>query len=928
MDYSKTLNLPKTKFSMKANLSQREPEFIKIWETDNIYKKLRDKNKDKEKFILHDGPPYANGHIHLGHTLNKILKDIIVKYNNMIGKDAPYIPGWDCHGLPIELQVVKKLSGKEYTKDQLRKKCREYAKRFVDIQRDEFKRLGIFGDWENPYLTMSETYEKAIVDSIGKLVEKGYIYRALKPVYWCYSCETALADAEVEYQDHNTPSIYVKFELKDKSLFKEKAFWLIWTTTPWTLPGNVAICLHPDEKYTAIKVKYNDTVQWWILAEKLVAGLKAKIDFNIMEEKKIEIDKPETLAAEHAFLDRDSKIVFDKYVSMDTGTGCVHIAPGHGHEDYVIGLKYDLPIISPVDKGGKFTEEVGVKDWIGKNVFEANKDVIKKLEESGNLLFKEDMKHSYPHCWRCKKPIIFRSTFQWFMNVDHNDLRKKCLEMIKKVKWIPEWGEERLVNMMKDRPDWCLSRQRAWGVPIPAFYCESCEEVILTKETVDCFSGLVSDHGVDIWFTKEAKELLPEGYKCPKCGENKFKKEQDILDVWFDSGVSHIAVLDNEARKELSSPCEMYLEGSDQYRGWFQSSLLPSVAIKNEPPYKSVLTHGFTLDSEGKAMSKSVGNVVAPEEIFKKYGADILRLWVCSLDYRDDMRIGEEIIQRLIESYRKIRNTFRYILGNINGFKDKDVDFKKVKEFDDFDMWALAKLKRFETSIRKSYQNYEFHVIYHATINFCAVTLSNHYFDLLKDRLYVEKKDSFKGISSRRVLIKIFKVMSTLLAPILSFTAEDAWKAYLEENNKEFESIHLKEFEELDIDLAKIESQEKKWDRIFKVRDEVNKALELAKNKEMIGHTLESKVILMQQNDKLKRFLKKDNKVLRYAFIVAQVEITDDLKDEKVYSENEEVKVVIKKADGEKCARCWNYSTSVGENKDMPDLCSRCCGIV
>ena len=928
MDYSNTLNLPKTKFSMKANLNQREPEFIKEWDKNEIYHKLRKQNKGKEKFILHDGPPYANGHIHLGTTLNKILKDIIVKYNNMMGRDAPYVPGWDCHGLPIELQTVKEFSGEKYTKDQLRKNCRKYAGKFIKIQKDEFKRLGVLGDWDNPYLTMSEEYEKAIVDSFGKLVEKGYIYRALKPVYWCYSCRTALAEAEVEYQDHQTPSIYVKFELKDNSLFKEKAFWLIWTTTPWTLPGNVAICLHPGEKYVGLKVKHNNSIEWWLLAEKLINSLKEKINFNIIEEKKISIDKPDTLSAKHPFLDKDSKIVFDKYVSMDTGTGCVHIAPGHGHEDYLIGLNYDLPIVSPVDDEGRFTEEAGMKSWTGINVFEANKLVINELEAKGSLIFKEEMTHSYPHCWRCKKPIIFRSTHQWFLNVDHNDLRKKCLEQIKKVKWIPKWGEERLANMMTDRPDWCLSRQRAWGVPIPAFYCEKCEKVFLTKETVDYFSNLVEKHGVDVWFTRDAKELLPDNFKCTECGGTDFKKEQDILDVWFDSGVSHLAVLDSENRKDLHSPADMYLEGSDQYRGWFQSSLLPSIAIKDAPPYKNVLMHGFILDAEGKAMHKSAGNVIPPEKIISKYGADILRLWVSSLDYRDDMRISDEIINRLVERYRKIRNTFRYILGNINEFEDKDADFSNTENFDEFDLWALAKLKKYEISMRNAYQNYEFHLIYHYTVNFCSVILSNLYFDVLKDRLYVEKKDSFKSVSSRRVLAKIFKVLNKLLAPVLSFTAEDAWEVYLRQNNKNLESIHLAEFEEVDIDVKKIEQHEQKWDRIFEIREEVNKALELAKNESMIGHTLESKVILLPLKEKLKNFLSENKNLLAFAFIVSTVEIVNELKKEKVYSENEEIKIVIEKTDGKKCARCWNYSTSVGENKNKPELCSRCCGII
>ncbi len=928
MDYSKTLNLPRTNFSMKANLSQREPEFIKEWDKNNIYNELRKKNKGKEKFILHDGPPYANGHIHIGHTLNKVLKDIIIKYNNMQGKDAPYVPGWDCHGLPIELQVVKKMKGKDYTKDDLRKKCREYAKNFVNIQRDEFKRLGIIGDWENPYLTMSEHYEKSIVDALGDLVEKGYIYRALKPVYWCNSCSTALAEAEVEYQDHETPSIFVKFPLKDKILFKEDAYWLIWTTTPWTLPGNTAICLNPKEQYIAIKVKNDKDAEWWLLAEKLVNQLKEKKDVSILEERKLSTSSSDNLTAIHPFLDRESMIVFDRYVSMDTGTGCVHIAPGHGQEDYVIGLKNNLPIISPVDGRGRFTEEVGVKEWVGVNVFKANELVIEMLDKNNKLLLKESLMHSYPHCWRCKKPVIFRSTYQWFLNVDHNDLRQKSLDKIKNVKWITKWGEERLGNMIKDRPDWCLSRQRAWGVPIPAFYCEDCEEVILTKETIKYFSSLVAKEGVDIWFTKDANELLPDKYSCPKCKGMRFKKEKDILDVWFDSGVSHLAVLDNEKREELSSPSDMYLEGSDQYRGWFQSSLLPSIALKDDPPYRSVLTHGFTLDSNGKAMSKSIGNVVAPEEIYKKYGSDILRLWVASINYRDDMRIGDEIIKRLIESYRKIRNTFRYILGNINEFKEEDTDYNKTENFDDFDLWVLTKLKKFEISIRKNYDNYEFHMIYHQFVNFCSVTLSNHYLDVLKDRLYIEKIDSFKGRSSRLVMIKIFKVLTKLFAPVLSFTTEDAWKEYMKQMNKKYESIHLSQFEEFDIDISKTEKEEKKWDRIFEVREEVNKALETAKGESMIGHTLEAKVIINPLKDKIREFLQENKDLLPFAFIVSQVELKENIKDEKIYVQNEEMKIVINKADGAKCTRCWNYSISVGQNKEHPEICDRCLDIV
>ncbi|MDD5066194.1 MAG: isoleucine--tRNA ligase, partial [bacterium] len=580
MDYSSTINLPKTDFSMKANLNEREPLFVKEWEASSLYRLLREKKKEKQKFILHDGPPYANGHIHLGHSLNKILKDIIVKYNNMLGRNASYVPGWDCHGLPIELQVVKTHHGQPLEKDALRKECREYARKFIEVQKDEFKRLGILGDWENPYTTMSEDYEKAIVDSFGRLVEKGYVYRALKPVYWCPSCETALADAEVEYQNHQTPSLYVKFGLKPNRIFKEKAFWLIWTTTPWTLPANVAICLNPDEEYMAARTAQDE---WRLFASKLKNTLKDKLGFEILEERKLQKSDLGSLTAVHPFLERDSRIVFDRYVTMDTGTGCVHIAPGHGYEDYVIGLKEKLPVLSPVDSRGRFTQEVGISEWAGENVFKANDRIMETLKATNHLILVDKLEHQYPHCWRCKKPVIFRATWQWFLNVEKDGLREKCLDSIKKVKWIPEWGIERIGNMLKERPDWCLSRQRAWGVPIPAFFCEECGEVAMTSETIGFFSKMVEKQGVDIWFTMPAEKLLPDGFKCLKCGAQKFKKEQDILDVWFDSGVSHIAVLENPRWKDLSSPADLYLEGSDQHRGWFQSSLIPSVALKGVP---------------------------------------------------------------------------------------------------------------------------------------------------------------------------------------------------------------------------------------------------------------------------------------------------------------------------------------------------------
>ncbi|MBN1897630.1 MAG: isoleucine--tRNA ligase [Spirochaetes bacterium] len=930
MDYSKTLNLPKTEFSMKANLSQRESQFLDDWEKIKVYDRIQKKNSQKELFILHDGPPYANGHIHLGHALNKILKDIIIKMTNMKGVLSPYIPGWDCHGLPIELQVIKNLDEKTISKNDLRRKCREYALKFIEIQRKEFKRLGIFGDWENPYLTMSEEYEQTIVDAFGELLEKGYVYRGLKPVYWCISCQTALAEAEVEYSDHSSPSITVKFPLKkgDSEFKKIPVYWLIWTTTPWTLPANVAICAHPEHPYVAALVEVDHKKQWWILAESLLNNVLTALEgkVKLIEKKGLKASQLEKMTARHPFVDRDSKIVFDQFVAMDTGTGCVHIAPGHGHEDHIIGIQNKLPTISPVNEKGFFTKEVGVKSLEGKRVFEANQEIIKILKDKDLLVSYEKITHSYPHCWRCKEPVIFRSTYQWFLGVDHKNLRKKSLAEIKKVKWVPQWGEERLGNMLEVRPDWCLSRQRIWGVPIPAFYCKDCGETILTIKTINHFSRLVKEKGVDVWFTMTEKELLPENFTCPRCGKNEFKKEEDILDVWFDSGVSHISVL--EKRKELKSPSDMYLEGSDQYRGWFQSSLLPSIALRDKAPYKIVLTHGFTLDSEGRAMHKSLGNVIAPEEIIKKYGADILRLWVASLDYRDDVRLGDEILNRLVESYRKIRNTLRFILGNINGFViDAKFNFSDQETIDEFDKWALAKLIRFVQTIKKAYENYEFHIIYHQTVNFCAVTLSSLYFDVLKDRLYVEKAQSFKGKSSRHVIDLIFRVLTKMLAPILSFTAEDAWKIYLQQKNKKVSSIHLEDFEHLDIDLDKLKEVEEKWDKIFSLKEDINKALEKAKTKGLIGHTLEARVIILIKKDNLKKFLQDNRHLLKFSFIVSQVDLDTD-KTGETYFEDEKWKIIVEKAEGKKCIRCWNYSSSVGKNKKHTELCDRCSTIV
>ena len=730
MDYSKTVNLPKTSFSMKANLREKEPKILKQWQDQDIFTKILDSRKGRPSYILHDGPPYANGDIHIGHALNKILKDILVKYQTMKGHYAPYVPGWDCHGLPIEHQVVKEMKekGKEFTTDILRKACRSYAAKFVEKQKIGFQRLGVFGFWNQPYTTMSAEYEADIVTAFGELVQKGYIYRGLKPVYWCASCETALAEAEVEYKDHTTPAVYVKFPVKGKTVKGLPLSVLIWTTTPWTLPANLAVCFHPKHRYLCVKPK--GTEEYWILVNELIEPSFRKFGLEVETSEPIGHDELEKLVCEHPFIDREVRTVFDDYVSLETGTGVVHIAPGHGEEDYLIGKRYNLPILSPVDDQGRFTSEYEAMK--GEKVFDANAKIVELLKSKGKLVLSEKLQHSYPHCWRCKNPVIYRSTHQWFLNVNHEDLAKKCIEGIKTVKWVPGWGLDRMNNMLEKRPDWCLSRQRAWGVPIPAFYCSECGVTLMNEKTIGHFADLSRKENIDIWFTKPVVDLLPQGSKCSGCGNSdpaKFTKGKDILDVWFDAGVSQFAVL--ERRDYLKSPADLYLEGSDQYRGWFQSSLIPALALRGRPPYKTVLTHGFLLDEKGHAMHKSAGNTIAPQDIMNEYGADIIRLWVISSDYREDMKIGPEVLKRLAESYRMIRNTVRFLLGNLNGFDPKK-EVLGVNELEDFDLWALKKLSNTVERVTKAYDNFEFHVVFHELNNYCSTDLSANYFSILK----------------------------------------------------------------------------------------------------------------------------------------------------------------------------------------------------
>lgn len=916
MDYKETLNLPRTAFPMKANLVKREPEIIQRWEKEDLYGKIREKAKGREKYILHDGPPYANGHIHMGTALNKILKDFIVKSKFMAGQDSTYVPGWDCHGLPIEHEVEKTLGEEKahLSKAEIRRLCRDYASRFVQIQREEFKRLGVLGRWDSPYLTMDPKYQATIVREFGRFVDGGYLYRGKKPVYWCPTCRTALAEAEVEYGPHRTPSIYVKFPMvsdlstKFPVLKGKEVSVLIWTTTPWTLPANLAIAFHPDHDYAAVEGRG----EVFILAHRLVAPVMEVLGLTDYRVLTTFLGRDlEGLKCRHPFLERDSLLILADYVTLDTGTGCVHIAPGHGEEDYESGLKYGLDIYAPVDEQGRFTSDV--EFFAGQFVFEANSAINAKLREVGALLHEEEVEHSYPHCWRCKKPVIFRSTEQWFISIDHRDLRKRLLDWIGKVEWIPRWGKERIYNMVAVRPDWCISRQRAWGVPIVVFYCTKCREPLLDRKVVEHVAEIFERRGADVWFESPAEELLPPGTKCPKCGAETFRKEEDILDVWFDSGVSWAAVL--EQRPELQFPADLYLEGTDQHRGWFHSSLITAVANRGAPPYRAVLTHGFVVDGQGRKMSKSAGNVISPLEITERYGAELLRLWAAAEDYRDDIRISEEILDRLVEAYRRIRNTWRFMLGNLYDFDPKEaLPYGELREID---RWILHRFMVLVKKVREAYEAFSFHTIYHSVHNFCVVDLSALYLDILKERLYVSSPNSPKRRSSQTALYLILKGMVRLMAPILSFTAEEAW-SHLPKQEGDPDSVHLASFPEVEEALIDEELQQR-WSRLLEVREQVTKALEGARQKKQIGHSLDARVFIKAPGE-LISFLKTFGEELREIFIVSQVEL------QEVHHGVLEVEVA--KAKGKKCARCWVYHEEVGRSAEHPEICPRCLEVI
>ena len=923
MDYSTTLNLPKTDFPMRASLPEKEPEILKNWEEKDIYKMQMEKNKDKPLYILHDGPPYANGDIHIGHALNKILKDVVVKYKAMRGYCTPYVPGWDTHGLPTELRAIKALNinRQEISPVELRKLCKDFALGFVDKQREQFKRLGIVGDWDNPYLTLDPKFEAKQIEVFGEMAKKGYIYKGLRPVYWCADCETALAEAEIEYAEDKNKSIFVKFEVEnDKGLFegiKEKVYFVIWTTTTWTLPGNMAVCLNSDYNYALVKA--NGEV--YVMAEELVEGVMKQAGVTAYEiGKKFKGDQLEGIKCRHPFLDRESLVILGDHVTLEAGTGCVHTAPGHGQDDFIVGQKYDLPVIVPVDDKGHLNELAG--KFNGLFYAKANKAIYEELKSSGHLFAEAEVVHQYPHCWRCRQPILFRATKQWFASID--GFREEALKAIKNVKWIPSWGEERITNMVRDRGDWCISRQRYWGLPIPIFYCAECEEVIINDVTINAVKELFREKGSDVWYQMEAKEILPEGVKC-KCGCTKFTKEKDIMDVWFDSGSSHETVL--ETRPDLRWPADMYLEGSDQHRGWFQSSLLTAVATRGTAPYKTVLTHGYTVDGEGKKMSKSLGNGVDPADIINEFGADILRLWVLSADYQNDVRVSKDIIKQMSEVYRKIRNTARFILGNISDFEPDThrVEYSKLQEID---KWALMKTNKLVKRVTEAFENYEYHMVFHSIHNFCVVDMSNFYLDIIKDRLYTSRDNSIERRAAQTVMYEVLEALVKMLTPVLAFTTEEIWQFMPHTKNHDKESILLNDWpivNEKYID----EKLEEKWNKILDVRSDVSKALEVARAEKVIGHSLNAKVTVFADEKNLD-FLMGLKDELVTIFIVSAVEVNKGTAGavKTVKGEITGMQIAVENASGEKCERCWMYSESVGKDAKHPTLCGRCAGTV
>jgi isoleucyl-tRNA synthetase len=931
MDYKATLNLPKTAFPMKANLPQTEPVRLAWWDSIDIYSQLRAASADRPLWVLHDGPPYANGHIHMGHVLNKVLKDVVVKSRAMLGFNTPYVPGWDCHGLPIEHQVDKELGLDTAPVDvrqamdpvEKRRRCRDFATRFIDIQREEFKRLGVFGDWANPYLTMAPAYEAVIAREFGRFIGRGLVYKGLKPVHWCMYCKTALAQAEVEYEEQRTPSVYVKFPLVaplPDAPHAPKPSLVIWTTTPWTLPANLAIAVHPDEEYVALEAGGETLIVAAKLADDFarLAGIDASRRVATGNGRRLE-----GLEYRHPWIDRTGKVATARFVAMDTGTGLVHIAPGHGEEDYDLGKALGLRIYNPVDDDGRFVAEV--EHFTGQTVWEANPKIVAHLKRVGALVAEVTLTHTYPHCWRCKNPTLFRATEQWFIALDKDGLRARTLEAIRRdVSWIPAWGEERIFNMIAHRPDWTMSRQRVWGVPIVAFYCDDCETLLLDEGVVDHVARIFREGGgADEWWARSASALLPAGTRCAKCQGTRFRKETDILDVWFDSGCSHAVVL--ETRPELRWPAELYLEGSDQHRGWFHSSLLEAMGTRGAPPYKAVLTCGFVVDGEGKKMSKSVGNTVTPDELIPKYGAEVLRLWVSAEDYTEDIRISTEILNRLADAYRRLRNTYRFLLGNLGDF-DPARHRQPHARLEEVDRFILDRLGRLAARMMKGYEEYQFHTVFHSVHNFCAVDLSALYLDIIKDRLYTSRPDDPRRRAAQTTCYDIFSALARLMAPILTFTSEEAWQHL---PGARSQSVHLERFPTipagwLDDTLAR------EWTRLLEVRREVAKALETARARGLIGSGLEAAVRIARAPEDLPALLRAKGDLLPTVFIVSQVALGDAEGSAVAYESQEIPGLVIgvDKARGQKCQRCWVWSERVGEDPRHPLLCERCAPVV
>ena len=924
-DFAKTLNLPVTDFPMRANLPQREPETLKKWYDEDLYGLIRERNAGKPKFVLHDGPPYANGDIHIGTALNKILKDFIVRYKNMSGYDAPYVPGWDCHGLPTESAIIKqtKLDRKKLSVTEFRDKCRDFALTYVDRQRNEFKRIGVLGDWDNPYLTLTPDFEAVQVRIFGEMAKRGVIYRGFKSVYWCPDDETALAEAEIEYSDDECDSIYVKFRVADdKGRLAQyadlsKTYFVIWTTTTWTLPGNLAICVNADFEYALMRVPSGEV---YIVAKELAesvakaAGIESYDIIATLPGSELEL-----METYHPFIDRLSTVICGDHVTLDAGTGCVHTAPGHGAEDFDICKYYDdnvmdkvghakLGVVVPVDEKGIMTAEAG--KYAGLRFNKASDAIHADLKESGSLLASERITHQYPHCWRCKNPIIYRATEQWFADV--SVLKDAAVKACDEIRWVPKWGRERMIAMITERNDWCISRQRHWGVPIPIFYCEDCDQHIINDETIDAVATLFAREGSNAWYSHSAEEILPAGTKCPKCESTRFRKESDIMDVWFDSGSTHAAVLDKRA--DLQFPADIYLEGVDQYRGWFQSSMLTSIAAKGVAPFKTVITHGWTVDGEGRAMHKSLGNAISPLEIIDKYGGDILRLWVSSVDFTADVRISQDILKQLSEVYRKIRNTMRILLANLYDF-DPDSDSLPIDELYEIDRWVLHRLNGLIARATDAYENYDFHYIYHDINNFCTIDLSKLYIDITKDRMYVERADSTARRSAQTAMFIILDTIVRLITPILSFTADEIWSVMPHRAGDDKRSPMLNDMPSVRADLQ-FERAET-WDALFEHRDDVLLKLEEARAAKLIGKPLDAKVSIVTSDEAKYNLLSENKDKLAMIYIVSQVELS--------FGDIDEIRIT--NADGDKCERCWMYTTD-GTDVEGSHICSRCAKII